>query len=604
MPDAQALRDSEELHRITLLNMSDAVFITNDDGDFTFVCPNVDVIFGHGEEEVRAMGRISLLLGAELVDRARLGAEGEVRNIEHEVATKHGMRRALLVHIKQVSIKGGTTLYVCRDITERKQAEHALKRNEQRLSLALEAASMGTWDWDVPTGEMNWSPETHRMFGDTSGGMSPSFETFLARVHPSDRDRVSHAMNDAMERGDSYETEFRVVGYDNVLRWVLGKGKALRNGKPLRMLGVFVDFTEHHHLEDELRALSGRLIQAHEEERNRIARELHDDVAQRLSVLGIELATLSHHPDALSSGLQQSLAGLAARTATLGADLHRVSHELHPATLEQVGLEAGLRSFCRELSQSHRFAIDVNVHRVPHPLPNDVALCLYRVAQEALNNAVRHSQSQGAIVRLTGTADALLLSVTDHGGGFDPEFRGDRAALGLRSMRERVRLVGGQFTVQSRAGSGTRIEALVPVQRPEHSDRPVPLEARPRVLLADDYPGLLDAWERLLVASCEIVGRVRSGRDVLDATRALEPDVVVVDVAMPDVNGIEACREIRSTRPETAVILVTAADDAEVRTAAREVGASAFLLKYAVADELEPAIQRAFQSRSRTSPPA
>ena len=97
---------------------------------------------------------------------------------------------------------------------------------------------------------------------------------------------------------------------------------------------------------------------------------------------------------------------------------------------------------------------------------------------------------------------------------------------------------------------------------------------------------------------------MRSGREVLDATRALEPDVVVVDVAMPDVNGIEACREIRSARPETAVILVTAADDAEVRAAAREVGASAFLVKYSVADELELAIQRAFQSRSQTSPPA
>lgn len=132
----------------------------------------------------------------------------------------------------------------------------------------------------------------------------------------------------------------------------------------------------------------------------------------------------------------------------------------------------------------------------------------------------------------------------------------------------------------------------------------VPPESRPRVLLADDYPGLLDAWERLLVTSCEIVGRVRSGRDALDATRSLKPDVVVVDVAMPDVGGIEACREIRSTRPETAVILVTAADDAEVRAAASDVGASAFLLKYAIADELEPAIHRAFQSRSRTSPPA
>src|SRR5262245_7846234 len=106
---ALALRESEALHRITLLNMSDAVFITNDDGVFTFICPNVDVIFGWRPEEVQSMGRISELLGQDLTDRARLAAKGEIRNIEHEIVTKHGARRVLLVHIKEVAIGGGTT---------------------------------------------------------------------------------------------------------------------------------------------------------------------------------------------------------------------------------------------------------------------------------------------------------------------------------------------------------------------------------------------------------------------------------------------------------------------------------------------------------------
>src|SRR5688572_27467623 len=161
---AQALRESEELHRITLLNMSDAVFITDDNGVFTFICPNVDVIFGHSHDDVRRMQRISRLLGRELIEPGELARRGEIQNIEHQIEAKGGQHRCLLVHVKPVSIKGGTILYVCRDITDRKRSEQALRRNEQRLTLALDAAGAGTWDWDVPTGEMSWSPEMHRVF--------------------------------------------------------------------------------------------------------------------------------------------------------------------------------------------------------------------------------------------------------------------------------------------------------------------------------------------------------------------------------------------------------------------------------------------------------
>jgi PAS domain S-box-containing protein len=461
---ALALRESEELHRITLMNMSDAVFITNDEGSFTFICPNVDVIFGFGPEEVRSMKRISHLLGRDLVDHAQLAVHGEIRNIEHEVATKRGTRRALLVHIKQVAIKGGTTLYVCRDVTERKESERALRRNEERLTLALEAASMGMWDLHVPSGEMSWSPETHRILGDPAGDKTPSFDSFLELVHAADRDRVSQAMIDAMDQGGSYEAEFRVVGYDDVERWVMGKGKAVRNGKPLRMLGVVVDFTDRHRLEDERRELSGRLIHAHEQERIRIARELHDDVAQRLSLLAVELSSLARHADKVPSDIHERIVQLSAHAATLGSDLHRMSHELHPATLEQLGLETAIRAFCRELSNAHGIAIDVNVRAVAHPLPQDVALCVYRVTQEALRNVVRHSGASTAIVTLAATTDEIVLNVTDSGAGFDVRAPRDRASLGLRSMLERVWLVNGQLAIHSKKGEGTRIEARVPLQ--------------------------------------------------------------------------------------------------------------------------------------------
>ena len=460
---AAALRESEELHRITLINMSDAVFITNDDGVFTFVCPNVDVIFGHQQDEVQSMGRISVLLGGELFKRAQLEEQGEIRNIEHEVTTKAGTRRVLLVHIKRVAIRQGTTLYVCRDITERRQSEWMLRQNEERLSLALEAASMGTWDWHLPSGEMRWSPETHRILGDAEGFKVPSFSSFLELLHPVDRDRVSQSMTDAIERGGSYETEFRVVGYDEVERWVMGKGRALRNGKPLRMLGVFLDFTERHRLEDELRELSGQLIHAHEQERIRISRELHDDVAQRLALLAIELSLLPQDVVKNPSTVHERVAQLSDYASALGSDLHRVCHELHPATLEQLGLEPAIRAFCKELSNTRHIRIEVQVGEVPHPLPKDVALCVYRVAQEALHNVVRHSGASSAAVMLAWNAGEMLLSVADAGAGFDAGAPRDRASLGLRSMQERVRLVNGRLSVASKIGEGTRVQANVPL---------------------------------------------------------------------------------------------------------------------------------------------
>ncbi|HEY7366652.1 MAG TPA: ATP-binding protein [Methylomirabilota bacterium] len=139
----QALRESEELHRVTLESISDAVFLTDDEGRFTFICPNVDVIFGYVPDEVQAMTRISRLLGENLFDRAELAARGEIRNIEREITAKSGERRTLLIHLKEVSIQGARVLYSCRDITERKHVEDELRAARLELVHASRLVLVG-----------------------------------------------------------------------------------------------------------------------------------------------------------------------------------------------------------------------------------------------------------------------------------------------------------------------------------------------------------------------------------------------------------------------------------------------------------------------------
>lgn len=139
----QALHDSEELHRITLSSISDAVFLTDDDGAFTFICPNVDVIFGYAPDEVQAMSRISRLLGENLFDRAELRTRREIRNIERDVTSKSGERRCLLIHLKEVSIQGGTVLYSCRDVTDRRRAEDEVRALRQELAHASRVSLLG-----------------------------------------------------------------------------------------------------------------------------------------------------------------------------------------------------------------------------------------------------------------------------------------------------------------------------------------------------------------------------------------------------------------------------------------------------------------------------
>jgi signal transduction histidine kinase len=213
----------------------------------------------------------------------------------------------------------------------------------------------------------------------------------------------------------------------------------------------------------ELRLLTGRVLLAQETERGRIARELHDDLNQSLALLAVQLDLLSQKPAESPARLNGQIQEMSARVKQLSSSVHDLSHQLHPSKLGQLGLVAAIRSLCRELTQVHGLPIEFTPHGVPAVIPEDTALCLYRIAQEALRNSIKHSGARHAGVELSGNTDAIDLRIVDDGAGFEAGTVESTGGLGLLSMRERLHLIGGAITIDSRPSNGTRIDVRVPL---------------------------------------------------------------------------------------------------------------------------------------------
>ena len=215
--------------------------------------------------------------------------------------------------------------------------------------------------------------------------------------------------------------------------------------------------------EESLRDTAARLIEAQEDEHKRIAREIHDDYNQRLAVLANDLEELAEHvgesPAATSERLHQLWNGV----SEIAADLHSLSHSLHPSALENLGLAAGVKVFCREFANQQQMQIHFAHENVPQAIPAEAALCLFRITQEGLRNIKRHSGTNSAEVRLEWVEQQLHLSITDRGKGFDVNDPSPLKGIGIRSMEERSRSVGGHLAIHSRAMEGTRIDVWLPL---------------------------------------------------------------------------------------------------------------------------------------------
>jgi signal transduction histidine kinase/CheY-like chemotaxis protein len=269
--------------------------------------------------------------------------------------------------------------------------------------------------------------------------------------------------------------ELKYLRPDGTFRVLLANSAPVRNETGAIVASVvafhFQDITDLRVAQEELlrerndviHDLAGRLITAQEEERKRIARELHDDICQKLAMLSIELEQTNGDSEGLPTVTKKRLEELRQHCSRIGSDVQALSHELHSSKLEYFGVVSAVRDLCRELAKQHGANIEFKDENVPKPLPRDISLCLFRVAQEALHNALKYSGVKRFAVELGGAGEGVQLVVRDAGAGFDLEEARLNGGLGLLSMQERLKLVHGRLDVESRPGEGTRIVAVVPV---------------------------------------------------------------------------------------------------------------------------------------------
>lgn len=492
-------------------------------------------------------------------------------------------------------------LFLAAVIKEREGAEDIARQNEERLEMAMEAAQMGTWEWNLTEGTGRWSEGTKRIFGLSVTDPETTAEGFYDLLHPDDRAFVQEKVHRAVTGGLAYEAEFRVPQPDGSVRWVRGKGKVLHDDEdePIRMIGLNADITQwkqaeqalhesaernrailralpdlvflfdrngvflDYHARDtsallvapekflgksvrdilpptvaenvmyclgqtqfsdepqvldysliiegeerhyearliglegdrvlsivrdvtagrkasealtrseenlrqsnrQISALAGQLITAQELERRRISRQLHDDLSQKIATLSITISRLKRSLTPSEEHLRTELDQLGRHTTDLTTDIRRLSHQLHPAVLEHLGLVSALESYISEFQDQEEIEVRMSTLIGNDKIPLDVSVCLYRVAVEALRNIARHSGSKVAAISLERNDGFLKLGISDSGIGFDVRAGIRGHGLGLIGAEERVKLLNGVFEIQSVPTIGTTVKASIPLPK-------------------------------------------------------------------------------------------------------------------------------------------
>ncbi|HSF24329.1 MAG TPA: PAS domain S-box protein, partial [Blastocatellia bacterium] len=558
-------------------------------------------LYGYAAEEV--IGRsISILIPPERADELprilEQIARGErIDRLETERVKKDGQRVLVSLTVSQIKNSAGKVVgasVIARDITKRRIAEEDLRRREEQLRLALEAANMGAWDYDVQTGTVRWSSSLEQIHGIPPGSFGGTFDHYLKDTHPDDRQRVMESLARTLEHDDEHDIEYRIIIPDGSVRWVEGKGVVIRDRseKPIRMTGVCMDVTERKEAEREREDLLAReqAARAEAEAANRakdeflalVSHELRTPLNAIAGWVEILLANSARDEALIARGLEvvKRNAALQKRIIEDILDVSRIIAGKLQLEVRPVELSAVIHSAISAV-QPAATAKDIRIRCAldpTDPLSGDPQR-LQQITWNLLSNAIKFSPAGGEVeIRLRQIGATAHITVSDTGEGIPAEFlprlfdrfsQADSSTtrkygglgLGLSIVQQLVELHGGTVKAESageKQGAVFTVSLPCIIQRgesPMRKRQPDDGEAQSqdaqalaglRILIVDDDTDSRDALAALLLLHAAKVRSVATVRAALDVLTEWQPHVLVSDIGMPDQDGYDLIREVRA----------------------------------------------------------
>ncbi|MEP7355814.1 MAG: PAS domain S-box protein, partial [Anaerolineales bacterium] len=483
----------EDRFRNLLQAAPDAIIISDESGRIVLANNQAEAIFGYTPAELIGQ-MVERLIPPQLarihaLHRQQFMANAHPRTMGQglDLYGRHKNGREFPVEISLSPLKTPEGLLITsavRDLTERQRGEQQLRQSERQLAEAQALAEMGSWQWDIATDKVTWSQALYGIYGLDPAEFKASYTSYLDRIHPDDRQRARAVVTAAIEAGQPYDYEHRLIRGDGSVRVVHARGEVVRDitGKIVALTGITQDITERKRIEEEVRAsreqlrqLSGHLQATREEERARISREIHDELGGALTGLKMAITRLDKGLETLEPAeMHERTRDMTQLLDQTVGTVRRIASDLRPGILDDFGLAAAIEWQLQDFGKRSGLATDYQVAGEEFELDIDSnrTTALFRVFQETLTNVARHAQAKSVRVRLELNPDVVRLEVRDDGQGISPASQANARSLGLLGMRERVRLLNGDLDIHGEPGQGTTVTVRLPLPAPEHGPQP------------------------------------------------------------------------------------------------------------------------------------
>jgi two-component system NarL family sensor kinase len=460
-----ALRESEAKFRLVAEMAPCAIWILQGER-LVYVNRYAESLSGYSREELFSMNPWVLVdpefrAMGEQRSNARLRGENPEPRYQFKIRTKSGELRWLDFSGARTNFEGQPAILATAfDITAIKRAEQQLLERTMYLDALIANSPLGIVTKDEQNRVLFCNPAFERMFHYSQNELQGQDIDDIIASHELEE---ANRMTFAVRGGGVVHATAQRRRKDGTLIDVELHGIRVFSGEAfVGAFAIYQDISERRRSEEKLQALRNRLTRTQEEERSRIARDLHDDIGQRLALLSIDLEQMKLASQRDGSAFARELEALVRTAGEITSDVHNVSRRLHPSQVELLGLAPALNNFCREFANRNSMRIQFTSACLTCKIPEEASLCLFRVAQEAIRNVHKHSGCREALVELDEISGSLRLRISDRGSGFDPTAAEASQGLGLLSMEERLRSMGGELFVHSRLGGGTSIEASIP----------------------------------------------------------------------------------------------------------------------------------------------